>query len=82
VALRLSRGECPEYRELESGTFPDFETWDPICKLYEWPQTFVTHSLRHSGLTKSSHWAHHPKSWESSRTCSGKVSALVRRGPW
>jgi DNA-binding XRE family transcriptional regulator len=31
-----------EYRELEAGErFPDFETWDRICKLYAWPQTFV-----------------------------------------
>jgi hypothetical protein len=41
MALRSSRGECPEYRELKSGTFPDFESWDRICKLYGWPQTFV-----------------------------------------
>jgi hypothetical protein len=31
-----------EYRELEAGTrFPTFKTWDRICKLYGWPQTFV-----------------------------------------
>jgi hypothetical protein len=31
-----------EYRELEAGVrFPAFETWDRICKLYGWPQTFV-----------------------------------------
>jgi transcriptional regulator with XRE-family HTH domain len=31
-----------EYRELESGQRPpSFETWDRICKLYGWPQTFV-----------------------------------------
>jgi hypothetical protein len=31
-----------EYRELEAGKrSPDFETWDRICKLYGWPQTFV-----------------------------------------
>jgi hypothetical protein len=31
-----------EYRELEAGRrSPDFETWDRICKLYGWPQTFV-----------------------------------------
>jgi hypothetical protein len=41
MALRSSRGECPEYRELKSGTFPDFESWDRICKLYGWPQTFI-----------------------------------------
>jgi transcriptional regulator with XRE-family HTH domain len=40
VAWRL--GVKPqEYRELEAGTrSPDFETWDRICKLYGWPQTF------------------------------------------
>jgi transcriptional regulator with XRE-family HTH domain len=40
VAWRL--GEKPqEYRELEAGERrPDFETWDRICKLYGWPQTF------------------------------------------
>jgi predicted transcriptional regulator len=31
-----------EYRELEAGKrSPNFETWDRICKLYGWPQTFV-----------------------------------------
>jgi len=31
-----------EYRALEAGeSFPDFETWDRICELYGWPQTFV-----------------------------------------
>lgn len=31
-----------EYRELETGKrVPSFETWDRICKLYGWPQTFV-----------------------------------------
>jgi predicted transcriptional regulator len=30
-----------EYRELEAGArSPSFETWDRICKLYGWPQTF------------------------------------------
>jgi hypothetical protein len=29
-------------QELGAGTrSPDFETWDRICKLYGWPQTFV-----------------------------------------
>jgi Helix-turn-helix domain len=32
-----------EYRELEAGTrFPTVETWNRICKLYGWPQTFVS----------------------------------------
>ena len=32
-----------EYRELEAGKRrPTFEAWDRICKLYGWPQTFVT----------------------------------------
>jgi DNA-binding XRE family transcriptional regulator len=31
-----------EYRELEAGSrSPNFETWDRICKLYGWPQTFA-----------------------------------------
>jgi hypothetical protein len=29
-----------EYRELEAGD-RDYDTWDRICKLYGWPQTFV-----------------------------------------
>jgi transcriptional regulator with XRE-family HTH domain len=41
VAWRL--GVKPqEYRQLEAGSrYPDFETWDRICKLYGWPQTFL-----------------------------------------
>jgi len=32
-----------DYRELELGTrFPSFDTWHWICKLYWWPQTFVS----------------------------------------
>jgi DNA-binding XRE family transcriptional regulator len=31
-----------EYRELEAGErSPNWETFDRICKLYGWPQTFV-----------------------------------------
>jgi hypothetical protein len=31
-----------EYRELNVGDrSPTFETWDRICKLYRWQQTFV-----------------------------------------
>ena len=31
-----------EYRELEAGArSPSFDTWDRICKLYGWPQTFA-----------------------------------------
>jgi predicted transcriptional regulator len=31
-----------EYREIEaSARSPSFETWDRICKLFGWPQTFV-----------------------------------------
>jgi hypothetical protein len=34
-----------EYRELEAGTsFPNWETFDRICKLFGWPQTFATKS--------------------------------------
>jgi hypothetical protein len=32
-----------EYRQINSGVhWPDVETWDRICKLYGWPQTFAT----------------------------------------
>jgi Helix-turn-helix domain len=32
-----------EYREIEAGDrSPNFETWDRICKLYGWPQTFAS----------------------------------------
>jgi hypothetical protein len=31
-----------EYLELEAGArSPTFETWDRICRLFGWPQTFV-----------------------------------------
>ena len=31
-----------EYREIEAGErSPSWDTWDRICKLYGWPQTFV-----------------------------------------
>jgi hypothetical protein len=46
VAWRL--GVRPqEYRELEAGErFRDFDTWDRICKLFGWPQTFsATHAV-------------------------------------
>jgi hypothetical protein len=36
-----------EYRELEAGTrWPSFDTWQRICKLYGWPQTFATNAGR------------------------------------
>jgi DNA-binding XRE family transcriptional regulator len=32
-----------EYRELEAGERgPSWETWHRICKLFGWPQTFVS----------------------------------------
>ena len=32
-----------EYRELEAGgSLPNFETWDRMCKLFGWPQTFAS----------------------------------------
>jgi Helix-turn-helix domain len=41
VAWRLDV-KPQKYRELEAGErFPDFETWDRICKLYGWPQTLL-----------------------------------------
>jgi hypothetical protein len=40
-----------EYRALEDGeSYPDFETWDRICKLYGWPQTFVGSTEMHSRI--------------------------------
>jgi Helix-turn-helix domain len=34
-----------EYRDLEAGEgYPDYETWDRICKLYGWPQSFPNRS--------------------------------------
>jgi DNA-binding XRE family transcriptional regulator len=31
-----------DYREIEAGAHsPSFETWDRICKLFGWPQTFT-----------------------------------------
>jgi hypothetical protein len=31
-----------EYRELEAGErWPNWETFDRICKVFGWPQTFV-----------------------------------------
>jgi hypothetical protein len=37
-----ARSELREYRELEAGArSPNWETFDRICKLYGWPQTFV-----------------------------------------
>jgi predicted transcriptional regulator len=33
------------YRRLEEGeTWPSFETYDRICKLFGWPQTFSRHT--------------------------------------
>jgi hypothetical protein len=37
-----------EYREIEAGEmFPKFDTWDRICKLYGWPQTFAASTSIH-----------------------------------
>jgi hypothetical protein len=37
-----------EYRALEHGeSYPAFETWGRICKLYGWPQTFAARSDHH-----------------------------------
>jgi ribosome-binding protein aMBF1 (putative translation factor) len=41
VASRLGVS-VREYKEIEAGArSPTFETWDRICKLYGWPQTFT-----------------------------------------
>ena len=32
-----------EYRDLEAGTKPpDWDTYDRVCKLFGWPQTFTS----------------------------------------
>jgi len=48
-----------EYREIEAGErWPNGETWDRICELYGWPQTWVHSSapsrlpLRATGRTR------------------------------
>jgi DNA-binding XRE family transcriptional regulator len=47
VAWRLGV-EPQEYRTLEDGKrTPNFETWDRICKLYGWPQTFLGRHRRY-----------------------------------
>jgi len=41
AAWRLGVG-VREYTELEAGACSlSFDTWDRICKLFGWPQTFV-----------------------------------------
>jgi hypothetical protein len=46
VAWRLGVG-IREYRELEAGArFPSWETFDRICKVSGWPQTFVSSAAR------------------------------------
>jgi DNA-binding XRE family transcriptional regulator len=40
-AARHLRVSARTYRELEAGDrSPNFETWDRICKLHGWVQTF------------------------------------------
>jgi hypothetical protein len=43
IGVAASRfGVGPVYRELETGTrWPSFETYDRICELFGWPQTFA-----------------------------------------
>jgi predicted transcriptional regulator len=42
VAWRLGVS-VRDYGELEAGArSPSFETWDRICKLFGWPQTFAS----------------------------------------
>ena len=42
TAYRALGVSVREYRELEAGAQPpSFETWDRICKLFGWPQTFL-----------------------------------------
>ncbi|HEX5937145.1 MAG TPA: helix-turn-helix transcriptional regulator [Actinomycetota bacterium] len=41
-AARRLGGSVREYREHEAGNRPpNWETWDRICQLFGWPQTFV-----------------------------------------
>jgi DNA-binding XRE family transcriptional regulator len=49
VAWRL--GVSPqEYRELVDGErYPNFETWDRMCKLFGWPQTFSPTASNRTG---------------------------------
>jgi DNA-binding XRE family transcriptional regulator len=43
-----------EYRELEAGTrWPNWETFDRICRLYGWPQTFTARSRVRCTLKES-----------------------------
>jgi len=45
VAWRLGISPA-EYRLLEAGeAIHDFDTWDRICKLYGWSQTFARASM-------------------------------------
>ena len=42
AAYELGKG-IRTYREIEAGDHsPNFETWDRICKLFGWPQTFAS----------------------------------------
>jgi len=46
-----------EYGALENGgNYPDFETWDRICELYAWPQTFVDGALAPDPDTRRMIW--------------------------
>jgi hypothetical protein len=41
-----------EYRELEAGArSPSFDTWDRICRLYGWPQTFAQRERKPDAAT-------------------------------
>jgi DNA-binding XRE family transcriptional regulator len=43
-----------EYREIEAGDRqPSLGTYERICKLYEWPQTFVS-AVNHGNLYRPS----------------------------
>jgi hypothetical protein len=43
--LGVSASARRSTRELEAGArSPNFETWDRICKLFGWQQTFTTQS--------------------------------------
>ena len=45
--VRQTRGDSGSHRlstepSKPGDAFPDFGTWDRICNLYGWPQTFVS----------------------------------------
>jgi hypothetical protein len=51
--LGITVREC---REIEAGTrSPSFETWDGICKLFGWPQTFARQRASSNAACPTTH---------------------------